>query len=472
MLCYEIFVKDEINTILLNGIAMAPLYRLWQSPLPVFLLVCLGGFAPCAVGQSLDFQNTVYFTASGNNLTSSGETLSAFNFSGASATHPLFTDGIYYPVQDYLGQNIWVRVRHLAADPNGTAVGHNVSSTEGSPFRSNGFGGWGGFLFQFDIFKDGAVTGNRQNVLSGSFKTTIVVESIETLSDPEWVFFEIKDDEHSAWVLNSINFTGVNPNSNPGFSGSNIPYNIADGFSPDFPTTSNTVCVIDFPGGGFSEFSMSANSVSQFQYGYEYPSGGGYQGMRLSFGAQPLVPTIISFTPTEGKPGTVVTIIGTNFDPVATNNIVNFQDGATANVTASTTTTITAIVPPDAMSGTLSVTVSGFTAVSEQSFTVLHNDTPPGDVVVFNAVSPNGDDKNEVFLLENIEVRSDTRKNSVVIFNRWGDVVFTVSDYDNHSRVFKGFSADGNKLPTGTYFYRIEMPDANRTVTGFLELKY
>ncbi|MBL0739798.1 gliding motility-associated C-terminal domain-containing protein [Chryseolinea lacunae] len=452
---------------------MSTLLRLSPSlTMSVFLVVCLKSLAPAVHGQSLDFQNTIYFTASGTSLTSSGETLSAFNFTGASATHPLFTNGIYYPVQDYLGQNIWVRVRHLADDPNGITVGHAVSSTEGSPFRSNGFGGWAGFLFQFDIFRDGALTGTRQNKLNGSFKTTITVESIETLSDPEWVFFEIKDDPNSAWVLNSINFTGVNPDSNPGFSKSNIPYDVSDGFSPNFPTTSNTVCVIDYPGGGFSEFSMSANSVSQFQYGYEYPSGGGYQGMRLSFGAEPLVPTIISFTPTEGKPGTVVTITGTNFDPVPSNNVMNFQNGAVGTVTTSTTTTITVIVPDNAGSGPLSVTVSGFTAVSEQSFTVLHDDSAPGDVVVFNAVSPNGDEKNDVFFLENIDVRSDTRKNSVVIFNRWGDVVFTVNDYDNQSRVFKGLSSDGNKLPTGTYYYHIEMPDADRTIRGFLELKY
>ena len=58
--------------------------------------------------------------------------------------------------------------------------------------------------------------------------------------------------------------------------------------------------------------------------------------------AQP--PTISSFSPSNAKPGDVITIWGTNFNTTAASNIVFF--GATqATVTAASTTTITAIVP-------------------------------------------------------------------------------------------------------------------------------
>lgn len=434
----------------------------------MILWICF--FTGIANAQSLDFQNAIYFTATGNNLATSDQTLSAFNFSSASASHPIFNDGLYYPVKDFQGKNLWVRVRHIAADPNGTTIGHTISSTSSSPFRSGGFGGWGGFMYQFDIFRDVNLTGSPGNVLNGIFRATIQVESIETLSDSEWVYFEILDNSNSAWVLNSINFTGANPASNPRFSGDMVPYNNTDAYSPDFPITSNKVSVLDSPGGGFSEFVITANSVTRFLYGYEY-NAGGYQGMRLTFGAAPLEPTLIGFTPTTDEPGAIVVITGTNFDPTPENNIVTFG-GVPATVTASTTTTITVVVPVNAITGKISVTSNGTTIESTELFTVIPIIIPIGELAIYNAVSPNADGKNDFFLLENIELADDTRNNKVVIYNRWGDEVYRVENYDNDIRVFRGLSLDGNKLPPGTYFYRIEMPDANKKITGFIELKY
>lgn len=83
----------------------------------------------------------------------------------------------------------------------------------------------------------------------------------------------------------------------------------------------------------------------------------------------------------------------------------------------------------------------------------------PGDVVIYNGVTPNDDGKNDYFFIDNIEKLAN---NSVEIFNRWGVKVFETSDYDTKGNVFKGYS-DGRltvlgdkKLPTGTYFYVIK----------------
>lgn len=165
--------------------------------------------------------------------------------------------------------------------------------------------------------------------------SSITVESIETLSDTEWVFFEIIEDPTVTWTLNSINFTGANPASNPGFSGTNIP---CDGtFTETFPTASNTICVVDGAGGGYSEFSMTAVGVSKFLYGYEYLSSGGYQGMTLSFGTLVLLPTITGFSPQIGPVGTEVVITGTNFSAQPSNNFVTIN-GIPVPVIASTQT--------------------------------------------------------------------------------------------------------------------------------------
>ncbi len=80
----------------------------------------------------------------------------------------------------------------------------------------------------------------------------------------------------------------------------------------------------------------------------------------------------------------------------------------------------------------------------------------PGDVIIYNGVTPNGDGKNDYFIIENIQ---NLANNHVQIFNRWGVEVFETSDYDTNGNVFDGYSEgrltinQSNRLPTGTYYY-------------------
>lgn len=85
--------------------------------------------------------------------------------------------------------------------------------------------------------------------------------------------------------------------------------------------------------------------------------------------ASTTTPTIKSFTPGSGAVGTAVTITGTNFSTTAANNIVKFN-GTTAQVTASTATTITTSVPTGATTGAITVTVGTASASSSTNFTV------------------------------------------------------------------------------------------------------
>lgn len=89
---------------------------------------------------------------------------------------------------------------------------------------------------------------------------------------------------------------------------------------------------------------------------------------------------------------------------------------------------------------------------------------------VYNGFSPNKDDLvNSFFEIGNIE--SIYPENKVTIFNRWGDIVFDVTDYDNtqSSKRFEGVSNNGKDLPSGTYYYKIETK--SKTFTGYLSLK-
>lgn len=93
-----------------------------------------------------------------------------------------------------------------------------------------------------------------------------------------------------------------------------------------------------------------------------------------------------------------------------------------------------------------------------------------GELVIYNALSPNGDGLNDAFILQYIDVIPEKQSNRVTIYNRWGDVVFEVSNYNNTDRVFTGVSDAGKELPSGTYYYRIRF-SSGTLKTGYISLK-
>ncbi|CAM1351319.1 BspA family leucine-rich repeat surface protein [Tenacibaculum insulae] len=89
--------------------------------------------------------------------------------------------------------------------------------------------------------------------------------------------------------------------------------------------------------------------------------------------------------------------------------------------------------------------------------------------------SPDGDGINEYWEIKGIE---QYPKNTVSIYNRWGDIVYQINGYDNVLKVFRG---EANKkkamgagvLPSGTYFYNIQITGNHnfKKLKGFLILK-
>jgi gliding motility-associated-like protein len=82
-----------------------------------------------------------------------------------------------------------------------------------------------------------------------------------------------------------------------------------------------------------------------------------------------------------------------------------------------------------------------------------------GSILIHNSFSPNGDAKNEVFTIDNIEDTLCYPDNTLQIYNRWGGIVYEINNYNNGTRSFTGISKGGStiggseQLPTGTYFY-------------------
>jgi len=94
------------------------------------------------------------------------------------------------------------------------------------------------------------------------------------------------------------------------------------------------------------------------------------------------------------------------------------------------------------------------------------------DIIVHQAVSPNGDGINDTFLIEGIANHPDNR---VTLINRNGLKVYESIGYDNVNKVFDGRSnVTKNLLQAGTYFYQIKYiaNGAGRTLTGYFVLKY
>lgn len=112
------------------------------------------------------------------------------------------------------------------------------------------------------------------------------------------------------------------------------------------------------------------------------------------------------------------------------------------------------VVNPTAKTVTTAIEKYGiFTLARVHSENIL-----PCELVVYNAVTPNGDGVNDFFRIDRSN-NSCAQNLHVQVFNRWGVKVFESRNYGEGGNVFTGYS-DGrmtiqgeNQLPTGTYFY-------------------
>jgi gliding motility-associated-like protein len=120
--------------------------------------------------------------------------------------------------------------------------------------------------------------------------------------------------------------------------------------------------------------------------------------------------------------------------------------------------------------GTLS---EGFVTSERQvtaPYVALASTSDDGSLQVYNALSSNNDGLNDFVRILNIE---NYPENKFTLFNRWGDKIFELDNYDNKERVFRGKSnVNGERdLVNGTYFYVLETSKERLRVNGFIVLK-
>lgn len=192
-----------------------------------------------------------------------------------------------------------------------------------------------------------------------------------------------------------------------------------------------------------------------------------------------VVATVNNCTAPVIKPDSVATQIGgkitldlkplitaANLDLSSLQIITPPSSGASASIDANGILTID--YSGKAFSGTEKIKIqacdlNGQCSVQDFSINVA------GDIIVYNGISPDG--ANPKLVLQYIEVLPETKTNSVYIFDRWENLVWHGSNYDNTSVVFTGSSDGGSALPSGVYFYKISFASGRKTQTGFISLR-
>jgi gliding motility-associated-like protein len=94
---------------------------------------------------------------------------------------------------------------------------------------------------------------------------------------------------------------------------------------------------------------------------------------------------------------------------------------------------------------------------------------PNKKVEVPDAFSPNGDDINDTFEVQNIEFYQQV---TLHVYNRWGNLVYKSNHYKNDWDGTSNVSmAIGSKLPDGTYYYLLQIKDTGKIYKGSVFIK-
>lgn len=153
-----------------------------------------------------------------------------------------------------------------------------------------------------------------------------------------------------------------------------------------------------------------------------------------------MAPSITSTSPTQGGAGTSVTISGTNFQPLADHNVVTFN-ASPAHISAVTSTSMTAIVPPTATSGKISVATPFGVATDATDFIVPPPPFGTSDVETTYRMSAGSS--------QNVTV-STANKVALVLFDATAGQRVSLKIGNGLLAIVRVYNYDGTQLRSGT----------------------
>ncbi len=112
--------------------------------------------------------------------------------------------------------------------------------------------------------------------------------------------------------------------------------------------------------------------------------------------------------------------------------------------------------------GQYSVVVTDANGCSTAGLIIL---SQPSDLTMPTGITPNGDGKNDNFVIKGIEAYPN---NVLTIYNRWGNIVYKRAKYLNE---WAGTNMGGEELPEGTYFAVLEINGRDITLNGYVEIR-
>ena len=102
---------------------------------------------------------------------------------------------------------------------------------------------------------------------------------------------------------------------------------------------------------------------------------------------------------------------------------------------------------------------------TQETYTVIVNraDAIPGAIVPTNVITPNGDGKNDYWIVEGLDLYPN---NSVKVFDRAARLVYSANNYNNDwDGSYKGSPANED-----TYYYLIDLGNGSPKIKGFISI--
>ncbi|MGF7042248.1 MBG domain-containing protein [Mucilaginibacter lappiensis] len=121
-------------------------------------------------------------------------------------------------------------------------------------------------------------------------------------------------------------------------------------------------------------------------------------------------------------------------------------------------------IPLDEGNNTITIVVTAQDGTTTNTYTVLiYRGADQKNLVVTNILTPNGDGKNDVWLIQDIQLYPN---NIVTVYDRGGRTVYTKHGYTNDWNGTYG----GSPLTEGTYYYIVDLGPQQRKFKGYITI--